>query len=52
MLLCYHGSPNSVEDRILFSNPAEELDRMLAGHHGVLCGRQQRCACSPVWLWA
>jgi predicted phosphodiesterase len=38
-LLCYHGSPRSNEERMLYTTPAEELDEMLAGRTGtVLAG--------------
>ena len=35
-LLCFHGSPRSNVDQILAQTPAEELDRVLAGHSATI----------------
>jgi hypothetical protein len=35
-LLCYHGSPNSVEERILSTTPPRELDRMLGEYRAAV----------------
>jgi predicted phosphodiesterase len=39
-LLCVHGSPGSHSDDLLATTPAEELDRLLGGHHAavIACG--------------